>query len=99
MGRERLSNRRRGETFEFKFSGINITATVGYYQDGRAGEVFLKAHKTGTELDVVCRDSGILLSLLLQYGCPLEEVHHALSPDGVAGLGITALRKRPFLIE
>lgn len=79
MMRERLLNRRAAETFEFTHitpAGVPqvFTATLGYYEDGRIGEVFLTCGRTGTDLDVATRDSAIALSLALQHGCPLQVV-------------------------
>jgi len=36
--RERLPNRRIGETFEFEVAGLRYTATVGRFPDGRIGK-------------------------------------------------------------
>lgn len=77
--REHLPHRRRSETFEFDHrypdgSAFTYVATIGYYADGRPGEVFLQAAKTGTTIDINTRDSAIALSLALQYGCPLSVI-------------------------
>jgi hypothetical protein len=45
-GRERLPNRRIGETFEFEVAGLRYTATVGRFSDGRLGETFLSNYKS-----------------------------------------------------
>lgn len=79
MTRESLPQRRRSETFEFDHqypdgSAFCYVATLGYYADGRLGEVFLQATKTGTTIDINTRDSAIALSLALQFGCPLETI-------------------------
>ena len=39
--RERLPNRRLGETFELEVAGLRYTATVGRFPDGRIAELFL----------------------------------------------------------
>jgi hypothetical protein len=55
------------------------------------GEIFVANHKRGNAADVVVRDAGILLSLLLQHGCAVETISHAISrntdgtPSGVIG--------------
>jgi ribonucleoside-diphosphate reductase alpha chain len=48
--------------------------TVGLYDDGRVGEVFIKADKVGTLASGALDAVAIYLSMLLQAGTPLEEV-------------------------
>ncbi|HLZ99996.1 MAG TPA: hypothetical protein VKP66_18810 [Steroidobacteraceae bacterium] len=47
-------------------------------------EVFLNAQKVNSQLDCLASDGAILMSKLIQYGCPAEEIHHSLkrNPDG-----------------
>jgi hypothetical protein len=40
--RERLPNRRSAITFNLDVGGMHYICTLGYYADGRLGEVFLK---------------------------------------------------------
>ncbi len=47
-------------------------ATVGEFEDGRPGEVFLKVAKQGSTLAGIMDAFAISLSLGLQYGVPLE---------------------------
>ena len=46
--RERLPNRRIGETFELEVAGLRYTATIGRFPDGRIGEIFLNNHKSNS---------------------------------------------------
>ena len=48
--RERLPNRRLGETFELEVAGLRYTATVGRFPDGRIAELFLQNHKSASGL-------------------------------------------------
>ncbi len=66
--------------------------TAGYYPDGRVGEIFLNADRANSLLDFLMSDAAILASLALQYGCPLDELRHALKRDsrGVAASPIGA---------
>ncbi len=68
--RQRLPQRRRSETFELEVSGLRYTTTVGYFSDGRIGEIFLQNHKPGSQSDANARDAAVAASLALQYGCP-----------------------------
>lgn len=92
MTRESLPQRRHSEVFDHRTQrGIRYTVTVGYYDDGRPGEVFIDAGKEGTDVQVLARDNAVLVSLLLQYGCPLSHIRSAISreangaPQGVVG--------------
>ena len=55
--------------------------TVGYFPDGRVGEVFLNADRSNSLLDVLASDAAILASLALQHGCSLDIIAHALKRD------------------
>lgn len=79
--RERLPNRRYSETFAIPMWGDKFHITVGYYSDGRVGEVFIAGSKRGTQTDSVCRDAAVLLSIALQYGVPLIVIKDALTRD------------------
>src|SRR5690242_17925228 len=89
--RTELPNRRSGETFDLEFYGIRYKVSVGRFPDGAPAEVFISNHKSGNASDVAARDAGILLSLLLQHGCQVETISHALSrnSDGTAS-GVVA---------
>jgi hypothetical protein len=41
-------------------------------------EVFLNAQRVNSPLDALVSDGAILMSMLLQYGCPAAEIHHAM---------------------
>ena len=55
--------------------------TVGYFPDGRVGEIFLNADRSDSLLDVLASDAAIAVSLALQHGAPLDEIRHALKRD------------------
>jgi hypothetical protein len=79
--RNRLPNRRPAETIAFERDGSKYQMTVGFFPDGRVGEVFLNADRADSLLDVLTSDAAILASLAMQYGCPLEAITHALKRD------------------
>ena len=68
MPRERLPHRRQSETVDLWYDGRRYHLTVGEYNDGRAGEVFLHGAKPGSDTDLLCDDIGVLMSRLLQHG-------------------------------
>lgn len=84
MTRELLPARRANIRVEFEHVGFLYGATIGFYPDGRVGEVFLTAAKTGTALDVATRDSAIALSFAFQHGCTVDTVRKAMT-RGEAG--------------
>ncbi len=68
MTRERLPNRRPNETLDIEFDGVPYAVTIGYFSDGRPGEVFTHGAKVGSSLDGLLDDACIVLSILLQFG-------------------------------
>ncbi|MGF1599008.1 MAG: vitamin B12-dependent ribonucleotide reductase [Acidimicrobiales bacterium] len=70
--RERLPRDRRSRTFEFRVADCKGFVTVGEYDDGRPGEVFLRVSKQGSTLAGIMDALAISLSHGLQYGVPLR---------------------------
>jgi ribonucleoside-diphosphate reductase alpha chain len=70
--RERLPRRRRSSTFKFRVADCEGYATVGEYEDGRPGEVFINVSKQGSTLAGIMDAFSISISLGLQHGVPLS---------------------------
>ncbi|MDA8025592.1 MAG: vitamin B12-dependent ribonucleotide reductase [Actinomycetota bacterium] len=70
--RERLPRRRRSSTFAFRVADCEGYVTVGEYEDGRPGEIFMKVSKQGSTLAGIMDAFSISVSLGLQHGVPLE---------------------------
>jgi len=70
--RERLPRRRRSNTFAFRVADCEGYVTVGEYDDGRPGEVFMKVSKQGSTLAGIMDAFSISVSLGLQHGVPLS---------------------------
>ena len=66
--RERLPTRRPAKTAELEYEGARYAVTIGFYPDGRPGEVFTAGAKVGSAMDGLLDDACILVSLLLQHG-------------------------------
>jgi hypothetical protein len=81
LARNRLPNRRACETIAFERDGSRYCLTIGYFPDGRVGEIFLNADRSDSLLDVLASDAAIAVSLALQHGAPLDEIRHALKRD------------------
>jgi ribonucleoside-diphosphate reductase alpha chain len=69
--RERLPRRRKSSTFAFRLADCEGYVTVGEYEDGRPGEVFMKVSKQGSTLAGIMDAFSISVSLGLQHGVPL----------------------------
>jgi hypothetical protein len=83
--RQRLPNRRRCESFEFRHAGLDFTLTVGFQRDGRIAEIFLSSHKPGSPIEAIARDAAVTVSLALQFGVPIETIRQALTKDHDGG--------------
>jgi ribonucleoside-diphosphate reductase alpha chain len=70
--RQKLPRSRRGRTFEFRVADCKGFATIGEYEDGRPGEVFLTVSKQGSTLAGIMDSFAKSVSYGLQYGVPLR---------------------------
>jgi ribonucleoside-diphosphate reductase alpha chain len=70
--RERLPRRRKSSTFKFRVADCEGYVTVGEYEDGRPGELFIKVAKQGSTLAGIMDSFAISVSLGLQHGVPLQ---------------------------
>ena len=75
--RERLPRTRTSRTFEFRVADCKGFVTVGEYEDGRPGEIFVRVSKQGSTLAGIMDAFAISLSHGLQYGVPLSAFVHA----------------------
>lgn len=85
--RERLPTTRRSLTHKFAIDQHEGYLTVGLYDDGRPGELFLTMAKEGSTIGGLTDTIGILTSLALQYGVPVETLarkfeHVSFEPRG-----------------
>ncbi len=70
--RERLPRMRSSKTFSFRVADCHGYVTVGQYDDGRPGEIFLRVAKQGSTLAGIMDAFAISVSHGLQYGVPLR---------------------------
>jgi ribonucleoside-diphosphate reductase alpha chain len=70
--RQKLPRTRTSKTFSFRVADCHGYATVGEFEDGRPGEVFLKVAKQGSTLAGIMDAFAISVSHGLQYGVPLR---------------------------
>ena len=70
--RQKLTKTRRARTFEFRVADCKGFVTVGEYEDGRPGEIFISVSKQGSTLAGIMDAFAISISHGLQYGVPLR---------------------------
>jgi hypothetical protein len=83
--RQRLPNRRRCESIEFRHAGMDFTLCAGFYRDGRIAEIFLSSHKPGSPIEAIARDAAVTVSIALQFGADLATIRSALTKDHDGG--------------
>jgi ribonucleoside-diphosphate reductase alpha chain len=70
--RQRLPRSRQSRTFDFRVADCKGFVTVGQYDDGRPGEIFVRVSKQGSTLAGIMDAFAISISYGLQYGVPLR---------------------------
>ncbi len=88
LGR-RLPRSRRSLTFEFRVADCKGFVTVGEYEDGRPGEIFVRVSKQGSTLAGIMDAFAISLSHGLQYGVPLRAFVEAFTGMRFEPAGMT----------
>lgn len=78
MEREVLPNRRRCNTFKRRLCNASVFIMVGYYNDGRPGEVFIETAKAGSDLKGMLHTFAMTVSIALQFGAPIKEFAKAM---------------------
>ena len=87
--RQKLPRSRRGRTFEFRVADCKGFATIGEYEDGRPGEVFLTVSKQGSTLSGIMDAFAKSISYGLQYGVPLRAFVEAFTNMRFEPAGMT----------
>ncbi len=70
--RQKLPRVRASKTFSFRVADCHGYVTVGEFEDGRPGELFLRVAKQGSTLAGIMDAFAISVSHGLQYGVPIE---------------------------
>jgi ribonucleoside-diphosphate reductase alpha chain len=88
--RRRLSDERRAVTHKFSIGGHEGYITVGLYEDGTAGEIFITMSKEGSTISGLMDAFATSVSMALQYGVPLRVLsekfsHMRFEPSGFTG--------------
>lgn len=85
--RRRLPDERQSITHKFSIGGHEGYITVGMYEDGSPGEIFIVMSKEGSTISGVMDAFATAVSLALQYGVPLKVLvdkftHTRFEPSG-----------------
>ncbi|HTY64651.1 MAG TPA: vitamin B12-dependent ribonucleotide reductase [Acidobacteriota bacterium] len=88
--RRKLPAVRRAMTHKFSIGGHEGYITVGMYDDGQPGEIFLVMAKEGSAISGLMDSFATAISLALQYGVPLKVLidkfsHVRFEPSGHTG--------------
>lgn len=88
--RRRLPVERTAITHRFDIAGQEGYLTVGLYEDGQPGEIFLKMAKEGSTVSGLVDTFATTVSVALQYGVPLRDLvnkfaHVRFEPSGFTG--------------
>ena len=88
--RRKLPNERNSITHKFSVGGHEGYLTVGKYEDGKPGEIFIKMAKEGSTLSGIMDAFALSVSIALQYGVPLRAlvdkfVNSRFEPSGYTG--------------
>jgi ribonucleoside-diphosphate reductase alpha chain len=70
--RRKMPRKRTSKTFSFRVADCHGYVTVGEYDDGKPGEIFLRVSKQGSTLAGIMDAFAISVSHGLQYGVPLR---------------------------
>ena len=87
--RRKLPRTRSSRTFEFRVADCKGFVTVGEYEDGRPGEIFVRVSKQGSTLAGIMDAFAIAISHGLQYGVPLRSFIEAFTGMRFEPAGMT----------
>lgn len=85
--RRKLPDERQAITHKFSIAGHEGYFTVGLYEDGSPGEIFIKMSKEGSTISGLMDSFAVAVSMSLQYGVPLRVlvnkfIHTRFEPSG-----------------
>ncbi len=88
--RRRLPDEREAITHKFSIAGHEGYITVGLYEDGTPGEIFITMSKEGSTISGLMDAFATSVSMALQYGVPLRVLvekfqHMRFEPSGFTG--------------
>ncbi len=94
--RHRLPDTRQSITHKFSVAGHEGYLTVGLYEDGQPGELFITMAKEGSTVGGLMDVIGTCTSMALQYGVPLITLVDKFRHARFEPSGMTSNRDMPF---
>ncbi|MDH7599278.1 MAG: vitamin B12-dependent ribonucleotide reductase [Sedimentisphaerales bacterium] len=94
--RRRLPDTRQSITHKFSVAGHEGYLTVGLYEDGQPGELFITMAKEGSTIGGLMDVIGTCVSMALQYGVPLSALVDKFRHARFEPSGMTSNRDIPF---
>jgi ribonucleoside-diphosphate reductase alpha chain len=94
--RRRLPDTRQSITHKFSVAGHEGYLTVGLYEDGQPGELFITMAKEGSTVGGLMDVIGTCTSMALQYGVPLITLVDKFRHARFEPSGMTSNRNIPF---
>ena len=93
--RRRMPATRQSITHKFDIAGHEGYLTVGIYEDGSPGELFITMAKEGSTVGGTMDAFGTAISLCLQYGVPIQELCNKFAHSRFEPSGFTKNREIP----
>ncbi len=87
--RRKLPKVRNSKTYKFQIADLEGYFTIGEYEDGAPGELFINVSKQGSTLSGLMDSFAISVSHGLQFGVPLKSYVKTLRGASFAPSGIT----------
>jgi len=94
--RRRLPETRTSMTHKFNVAGHEGYLTVGLYDDGSPGELFITMAKEGSTIGGLMDSLGTSTSVALQYGVPLQSLVRKFTHQRFEPAGMTTNQEIPF---
>ncbi len=102
--RRRLPETRSAVTHKFDIAGHEGYLTIGLFEDGAPGEVFITMAKEGSTIGGLMDSVAALTSVSLQYGVPLDALvrkfsHQRFEPSGFTKNPLPQLRRVSSIMD
>ncbi len=94
--RKRLPDTRQSITHKFNVAGHEGYLTVGLYENGSPGELFITMAKEGSTIGGLMDSLGTAISVALQYGVPVESLVNKFTHQRFEPAGMTHNPDIPF---
>ena len=94
--RQRMPTTRRSITHKFEVAGHQGYLTVGLYEEGTPGELFITMAKEGSTVGGIMDAFGTAISMCLQYGVPVTTLIEKFSHSRFEPSGFTKNPEIPF---